>query len=416
MVSSISTSKAWFLSTLLVVFFSSLYIYRFPVAIGVNITLTRFFVIVLIALFPLSIKKLRIVDLRILMIMSLPVIVGLADIFRTDYQDFVLGTFYTEIEKLTIFFSVYLVASSCSKMSNAIRKAFALSSLLPSLVVLMNAFEFYLLSITPALPFSAFLPNSRFYRAGSYYNSIFRFSSTFQDSNFFGLFCILVILVTYSLLIETGCSRNWRRVYLFLLVANHINLLLTFSITSYIVLSSMYFLLFVWRVFVKRQFSIRKLIRIFVIVPLLIIGIYMIAESDLRIVSQIRFRITLRNEVLGNSLLGDRALFFLPALDAIVDHPFFGIGKGNFWNHLPSAAIPVAHNIFLTALVDHGFVLGIASLSWLLLILIAAIRSRNFIWVMSVTAYFAFSLSYVVDYEALYVVWGIILASYYRRY
>lgn len=179
-----------------------------------------------------------------------------------------------------------------------------------------------------------------------YANVQTRAEATFFNANYYGLFCVLAIVISLYLLFKQVYNKKFKYLYMLAIVSNFIAIILTASRTLLPVLA----VVVVWFVFwtQRRYFW-------WVLGLSLLAGIYIILNPAL-----------LPRLTSIDYAFEDRINLWSVGLDIFKSHPLFGRGAMsymNFYYLYTDKADMHAHNIYINTLADYGIVgLGILAL------------------------------------------------------
>jgi len=199
-----------------------------------------------------------------------------------------------------------------------------------------------------------------------------RVHATALEPLYYANYLLIPLMLALTLFLSKEKDIRWQWLLLFLILGL-VNFILTLSRAAYIALAAA--LLFLLVIYFKRFFSFKKIaavILVLLVVYFIFIKIFGLTE-DFNLYLD-RF-ITQATDVFSGASYTDRAETFREAWQMFKQHPWLGVGTGNFgpnvaWYPLvvPEKGWLIVNNIFLEIMAETG-IFGLLSFLWLLGIL-----------------------------------------------
>ncbi len=348
-----------------------LYVYRIDVG-PVNVSLIRilfpFFIVFSINRTILNVSRYLIV-LGLLALLALPRWIEM--LINSDPANVKRVGSY--ISLLCLFYSVYVMLDNREKILLFMKCHIAVSVIPFSIAV------FQLL--TGNLPFQGLLDqySNEYLQGRTYfstaaveagYQDYYRLTSSFFDPNFYGYYCLTVVISALTLIIHYR-KASWY--YPIIIVFNVVALLGTSSRTSF------YGLLIVGLLFLRMQKRSRYMT---VTTTIAAIGITLFIADFMMGSGWTDYaykRFFLKEEGAGASadVFYGRIDYFYAGIEVFLEQPMFGAGSSTFLSVL-GGDIPSAHNAFLTWLALYGVVGFLCSVGFVLYPLIMLAKANSY--------------------------------------
>lgn len=335
----------------LAVFFAPMRSYGLFEVAGFNVSLFRFFTLLMI--FSIIIEfifynKRILIDKYIILIL----LILCYNLFTLFYSNNITNSHFMAmtIGLLWLLFA-YSVLNREKKYILEIIKIFIYSSIIPIALGLYQWVYYQVSGFIPDMPFSFILVSEG--KTGITFNTLLRITSTFLDPSYYGMFLATVATMSLGIIIHKDVTtklfgnRFIKRIH-FILILSIIGMVQSLSLTSLIGFITGSTILIIYT---NKRVKILLKLAIYIFVMLLLVSLYN-HIFNYNIFEAILFKVGTQFDRYGLDF--GREEYFKLGIQKFLEKPIFGVGFGNV--SLDVGIISSAHNTLLTILAQQGII------------------------------------------------------------